>query len=598
MLRSRFLWKLYIGYAVIILLMTVILGVFTGRQVERNTLDQVEQSLHAQAVLLRDLAIPFVDSPIDSSFQKRVWFLGARTSTRYTVIRADGVVVADSKEDPLVMDNHGRRPEVMAAMAKGEGVATRYSRTVGEDMMYLALPIHDRGNVIGFVRASIPLTAVKMQLAQTSAVVILVAVGAAALALLIGFYVARRVTRPISRMTEVAKGIAAGNYEQKIHTQRVDEIGSLATALNTMTERLRDQFQTISNDRNKMAAILSGMVEGVIAIDPQECIVHINDAAERILCVPGDECMGRRIWEATRVLEVSEALNGAMKNKHVTIGEARIAAPQQEQVVQLIATPLWDANDALAGALVVLHDVSEIRQLETVRRDFIANISHELKTPLAAIRGLIETLIDDKKMDGETHDRFLGKIQTQSSRLTTLVTDLLTISRLESDDATKEFHELDLREPLSESLRNLRAVAESKRLTLDHSMPDEPVNIIGDMEALRELFDNLAGNAIKYTPSGGNVHVTLRKDQGWAVLDVEDDGIGISPGDQSRVFERFYRVDKARSRELGGTGLGLSIVKHVALSHGGNVSLRSALGEGSSFRVQIPLSAKRQNIAS
>jgi two-component system phosphate regulon sensor histidine kinase PhoR len=489
------------------------------------------------------------------------------------------------------MDNHGRRPEVMAALAKGEGVATRYSRTVGEHMMYLALPVSDRGEAVGFVRASIPLTAVSRQLAQARAVVLLVAAGAAILALLIGFYVARRVTRPISRMTDVARAIAGGVYDQRIDTRRIDEIGLLADALNTMTVQLRDQFQTITNDRNKMAAILSGMVEGVIAIDREERIVHINDAAERILCVPGDECMGRRIWEATRVREVSEALNGAMRDKHVAVGEARIAAPQQEQVVQLIATPLWGAEDELAGALVVLHDVSELRQLETVRRDFIANISHELKTPLAAIRGLVETLIDDKQMDPETHDRFLEKVRTQSSRLTTLVADLLTISRLESDDATKDFHPLDMREPLSESLRYLKPVAESKRLTLTHSMPDAPVGIVGDAEALRELVDNLVGNAIKYTPSGGRVQVTLDTENGWAVVDVEDNGIGITPVDQSRVFERFYRVDKARSRELGGTGLGLSIVKHVALSHGGNVSLRSAQGEGSKFRVQLPVSS-------
>jgi two-component system phosphate regulon sensor histidine kinase PhoR len=574
---------------VLILLTTVIIGVTVSRSTGQHTRDQIKQSLYSQAVLLRDLSIPFIDSPVDSTFQRRVRLLGGRTATRYTVIRADGVVVADSKEDLSAMDNHGKRPEVMAALANGMGVSTRFSRTVGEDMMYVALPIEHGREVVGFVRTSVPLTAVSTQLAQTREVVVLVAVGAAALALLIGFIVARRVTRPISRMTDVARAIAGGDYGQHIHTRRIDEIGALAEALNTMTVQLRDQFQTITNDRNKMAAILSGMIEGVIAIDRDERIVHINDAAARILCVPGNECAGKRISEATRVREVSEALGGAMRDEQVTLGEARVTSPQQEQVVQLIATPLWGANDKLAGALVVLHDVSEIRQLETVRRDFIANISHELKTPLAAIRGLVETLIDDTEMDPDTHNRFLEKVQTQSARLNTLVSDLLTISRLESEDATEDFQNVDFREPVSESLRALKPVAESKRLTLEHDMPDSPVAIVGDPEALRELVDNLAGNAIKYTPSGGRVKVTLGTENGWAVLNVEDNGIGIAPADQGRVFERFYRADKARSRELGGTGLGLSIVKHVVLSHGGNVSLRSALGEGSDFRVQIPL---------
>ena len=287
------------------------------------------------------------------------------------------------------------------------------------------------------------------------------------LLLLIGFFVARRVTRPIERMTDVARAVAGGDYDQSVRTHRIDEIGSLANALNTMT--------------------------------------------------------------------------------------------------------------------------SQLRRLETIRRDFIANISHELKTPLTAIRGLVETMIDDKEMDPETHDRFLEKICAQSNRLTTLVSDLLTISRLESDGAVRDFQLFDMREPLGESIRALRSVADSKRIALEYATPEDPVGIAGDAEELRELTDNLVGNAIKYTPSGNRVKVTLSGADGWATLDVEDDGIGIAPADQGRVFERFYRVDKARSRELGGTGLGLSIVKHVALSHGGNVSLRSTLGEGSVFRVQIPL---------
>jgi two-component system phosphate regulon sensor histidine kinase PhoR len=420
-------------------------------------------------VLLRELSVFLLESPADTTLQERIWLLGGRTATRYTVIYSDGTVAADSQKDPAIMDNHGRRPEVVAAVAEGRGVATRYSRTLKEDMMYLALPVDDGGTATGVVRTAVPLIAVSLQLEQARAVVIMVAVGATLLALLIGFFVARRVTRPIERMTDVARAIAGGDYDQIVRTKRIDEIGLLADALNTMTVQLR--------------------------------------------------------------------------------------------------------------------------QLETIRRDFIANISHELKTPLTAIRGLVETMIDDKEMDPATHDRFLEKVCAQSNRLTTLVSDLLTISRLESDGADRDFRLFDMREPLNESIGALRSVADSKRITLEYVLPEDPVGISGDAEALRELADNLVGNAIKYTPSGSRVKISLSCDGGWATLDVEDDGIGIAPSDQNRVFERFYRVDKARSRELGGTGLGLSIVKHVALSHGGNVSLRSALGEGSVFRVQIPLAS-------
>ncbi len=589
MLRSRFLWKLYAGYVALILLATAVTGVTIERWIERSTTRQIQQHLHGQAVMLREVASPYVEGPIDSTLELHVRALGVETAARLTVIRLDGSVIADSEEHPEAMDNHARRPEVMEALSKRVGVSVRYSRTLDQDFMYLALPIERNTETVGFVRVAVPLTSVRSQVAHARKVVLFGAVGAAILALLLGFVVANRITKPLREMSVVANAIASGDYDQRVRVDRQDEIGSLAATLNWMNNQLRDQVEAMTDDRNKMAAILTGMVEGVIAIDRDERIVHLNAAAERIMCLSSEECVGRRIWEATRVREVSEALNAAMRDQRVTIGEVRLAQPQSEQVIQLVATPLRDANEKLTGALVVLHDVSELRQLEAVRRDFVANISHELKTPLAAIRGLVETVIDDKGMGQETHDRFLDKIQSQSARLNSLVSDLLTISRLESENAAADFRPLDLREPVGESLQSLVPSVDAKKLELNRTVPSSPVDIIGNREALRELVDNLVGNSIKYTPSGGRVDVRLRAEGDWAVLEVEDTGIGIAPADQSRVFERFYRVDKARSRELGGTGLGLSIVKHVALSHGGSVSLRSAMGEGSIFRVQVPL---------
>jgi two-component system phosphate regulon sensor histidine kinase PhoR len=273
----------------------------------------------------------------------------------------------------------------------------------------------------------------------------------------------------------------------------------------------------------------------------------------------------------------------------VRVSEARISKPHKDQVIQLIGSPLKDANGERVGAVLVMHDVSELRQLEGVRRDFVANISHELKTPLAAIRGLVETLIDDQEMDPATHSRFIEKIHDQSLRLSSLVSDLLTLSRLESDQGGVQFEPTDLREAVAESYRAQVHVAETKRVEIAARVSDAPVVIEGDSEALRELVDNLLSNALKFTPEGGRVDVRLGVEGPNAVLTVEDTGIGIAPEDQGRIFERFYRVDKARSRQLGGTGLGLSIVKHVALAHGGNVALKSAPGRGSTFRVQIPL---------
>jgi two-component system phosphate regulon sensor histidine kinase PhoR len=586
---SRFLWNLYAGYAVVILLTAVLVGVFSVRGFERDLTRQIQSSLHSEALLLNDIALPYVALPPDSAFQHRVWALGARAETRLTVIAADGRVLADSREDPAAMDNQRTRPEIGQALATGLGVATLSPSASDHTAMYVAIPVMKNGSVAGFVRVSKPLLVVQERRGAIRGQVLLGTVGAVLAALLIGLLLARGFTRPLQAMTASARAVAQGDFSQPVRIDRHDEIGGLATALNAMTDRLKSQIDTITADRNMTLAILASMAEGVLAVDRGEYVVHINSAAETILGVDARHAQGRRIWELTRVIEVSEALSDAMQENRVSVSEARISNPQKDQVIQLIGAPLRDANDALVGAIVVLHDVSELRQLESVRRDFVANISHELKTPLAAIRGLVETLIDDRQMDRATHDRFIEKIRDQSMRLSNLVTDLLTLSRLESDQGGRKLERMDLRESVAESYRAQVHVAETKSVGLEANVSDRPVLIEGDGEALRELVDNLLSNAIKYTPEGGRVGVRLAVEGPNAVLSVEDTGIGIAPEDQGRIFERFYRVDKARSRQLGGTGLGLSIVKHVALAHGGNVSLKSAPGRGSTFRVQIPL---------
>ncbi|HXV14142.1 MAG TPA: ATP-binding protein [Candidatus Krumholzibacteria bacterium] len=589
MLGSRFLWKLYAGYAVVILLTAVVVGVLVVRGFERDLTEQIQASLHSEALLLQDIARPYVDTPPDSAFQHRVWLLGSRADTRLTVIAADGRVLADSREDPSAMDNQRTRPEIVGALTKGVGVAKLFSSSLGGTAMYVAVPVTKNDTVAGYVRVAKPLLALEQRRGAVRGMVLLGTVLAVLLALLIGLVLARNYTRPLVGMTTAARAVAAGDYDHRVRVDRKDEIGELAEALNAMTAQLKSQIDTITADRNVTLAILASMVEGVVAVDSDDYVVHVNSAAEAILGIDATSVRGRRIWEVTRVVEVSEALADAMKEDRVRVSEARISKPQKDQVIQLIGSPLKDAAGERVGAVLVMHDVSELRQLEGVRRDFVANISHELKTPLAAIRGLVETLIDDQDMDPATHNRFIEKIHDQSQRLSSLVSDLLTLSRLESDQGGVQFEAVDLREAVAESYRAQVHAAETKRVEIAARVSDAPVVIEGDAEALRELVDNLLSNALKFTPEGGRVDVRLGVEGPNAVLTVEDTGIGIAPEDQGRIFERFYRVDKARSRQLGGTGLGLSIVKHVALAHGGNVALKSAPGRGSTFRIQIPL---------
>ena len=387
--RLRIFWKLFGGYAVVVIISTFVLSPLIVRNVERALLEESQRILKSEVLLLRDIASPFFTTGADSAFQQRIWTLGARTSMRFTVIRADGIVIADSREDPGDMDNHRNRPEVLEALARGVGSATRYSRTLDTDMMYVAIPVQDNNDVIGFVRASEDVQHVDRRIGEVRRLTFYGGALAIVLALVVGLLLARGFSKPLVEMTTAAGAIAGGDYARKIDIRRGDEIGKLAEALDVMTSQLREHITTITADRNQTLAIFSGMVEGVLAVNRQEQVVLVNRAAERILSVDTDP-IGRRIWEVTRLREVADATRDAMTREQLSITEARIPGPEKDQVIQLIATPLRGAEDQLEGAIVVLHDVSELRQLEQIRRDFIANISHELKTPLAAIRGLVK----------------------------------------------------------------------------------------------------------------------------------------------------------------------------------------------------------------
>jgi two-component system phosphate regulon sensor histidine kinase PhoR len=509
--------------------------------------------------------------------------------TRFTVIDPKGTVLADSERSPEGMDDHAGRDEVVEALRTREAAwAKRYSRSVGTDMMYVALPVYHGERLLGIVRAALPLTVIEERGARLRAYVFLGALLAALMALVPGLYFARRVTEPLRSMTEAARALASGRYEE-IRPLRgsKDEVGELAEAFGLMADELRARVHTIESARERLAAILSAMVEGVVAIDGEQRILHFNEVAGEILKVSPDQ-VGSRLSDVTELAEVREAFATTLREGERTRGEITVPALPYEQLIELQVAPLR-GTDGVVGAVMVLHNVTQVRRLNAVRRDFVANVSHELKTPLTVITGLVETLLDDPDMPTPTRDRFLGKTLNQCNRLTTLVHDLLTLSRVETEEEALELRRLDLRGPVQESVRVLAGQAEEKGITLETSMPAESVLIRGDYEALRQVVDNLLSNAIRYTPSGGNVWVRLREDGGVALLEVQDTGLGLEPKHQARIFQRFYRVDKARSRELGGTGLGLSIVKHVVLAHKGGVAVESRPGHGSTFSVRVPL---------
>ncbi|MGE3164776.1 MAG: sensor histidine kinase [Planctomycetota bacterium] len=366
-----------------------------------------------------------------------------------------------------------------------------------------------------------------------------------------------------------------------------DDIGGLSRAILGMVGRLEDQITDIARDRDKLLTILSGMSEGVIAVDREERVLHMNEAAGKILDVVPDVCAGKPIWEVTRVHEIPAAIKGTIDTGAKHSAEITLVRRPRDQVIVLHAAPLRD-QDATTGAVVVLEVLTELRQLEEIRRDFVANVSHELKTPITAIRGFAETLVDDHQMVPATRERFHQKILNQALRLSTLVSDLLTLARLESSEGVLDAEPVDLARIVTASVAALLAAAEARQIRVETSFPATRVVVNGDPSALNQLVTNLLDNAIKYTPERGRVWVRVSSDAKHAYVAVQDTGVGIDPKHQKRIFERFYRIDKARSRELGGTGLGLSIVKHICLAHGGEVALDSITGRGTTFTVKLP----------
>ncbi len=595
MFRSRIFWRLYTGYIAVIIISTVIVGVLISRQVAQNSLQEINYSLAIRSELLAEIARPALleyaqNNPTTVSLQGIITELGENTGSRLSVISADGTVIADSQERPLNMDNHSSRPEVIDARTKGYASASRYSDTLNHQMMYRALRLTDNENLIGFVRVSVPLEAIDEKIGQLRVIVLFGAGVAAISALLLGFYLAKTFSDPLSKMTEVAKAISNGDYEQRISIDSNDEISVLAKAFNRMARNSVVRMTRITTDHNRLSRIFEGMVEGVIAVDQHQKINHINQAAANLLGLSLEDCLDRPIWEQVRAKEINESLERAMENDCVVKSQLRQPSAVGDLVVDIYAASLQDTDQGPIGAVIVLNDISEIDRLERIRRDFVANASHELKTPITAIRGLTETIIDDESMGSGVRNNFVGKIHAQSMRLSSLVTDLLAISRLESGQDKRTFQSFDFSATVRRCVDACRSSCQEKQLILSYvsSSDTEKITVNGDQQELSQLVDNLLDNAVKYTPEGGHVDVSLLGEKGWVRLSVVDSGIGISPQNQQRIFERFYRVDKARSRELGGTGLGLSIVKNIAEQHGGSVSLASDSGSGSTFVVTLP----------
>jgi two-component system phosphate regulon sensor histidine kinase PhoR len=587
--RKQLLWQLFFSYVLITLISLVAVTWYAAQSVRNSLLQQIEADLYTRAVLFESLILDHFESPTVSGIDAFCKELGKSISTRFTVILASGKVVADSDEDPARMDNHLDRPEIEEALNSGRGTSTRYSPTLHKKMMYVAVTLKKNEPTVAVVRTSLPLNVIDETLRGIEVKIALAGLLIAAFAAVFSILVFRRIRKPIEEMKKGAEAFARGDFQHRLALSEWEEMSRLGETMDQMAAELRERINTITSQRNELEAVLSSMVEGVIAVDMEERILSMNQAAARIFEFNLAEAQGRSIQEMIRNPDFQKLVSEGLASDTPVEKDLVFYAKEEERVLSGYATLLKDAKSRRKGILVVLNDVTRLRKLENVRQDFIANVSHEIKTPITAIKGFVETLRDGAAKSPEEADRFLRIVEKHVERLEAIVEDLLSLSRIEGEDERGEIamEYRSVKEAVLAAAQAVQVKAESKNIPLRISC-GEDVKAKINSPLIEQAIVNLLDNAIKYSEPGTEVHIDV-EDRGKEILiHVHDRGCGIERIHLDRLFERFYRVDKARSRKLGGTGLGLAIVKHILQAHGGSVSVKSRPGLGSTFTLNLP----------
>jgi two-component system phosphate regulon sensor histidine kinase PhoR len=579
-LRLGFQRKLFLTSLVLVLAVIAAAGVFVSRSLERQNAVRTEEELGRHAAAARLALEGLAAMPEGAAADALADSLGAATGTRLTIIAADGRVLGDSDltaAEVETVEAHGNRPEVREALAGRTGSARRYSTTLAADMLYLAAPF-ERPDARGAVRVARSLASIDEELARLYGMLALAGLLGLGLAAGIAWISSRRFSRALERLVEYTRRMAEGSGREPFSEDRQDEFGGIAGSVYRLAQQLEDQVETLARERDRFEAVLDGMSEAVIALDREGRVHVVNRAGIRLLGL-GEQPAGRTLLETIRVPEL-HALATRLEPGGDDTAEFDLPTPDAPRVLAR------GARRRSGETVLVLLDVTELRRLETVRRDFVANVSHELRTPVAVIRANAETLAGGAIDDPPAARRFLASMVASAERLSRLIADLLDISRIESGTLELDFRPVPVGEAFGRARTAMaeRAAARSIALTVV-DVPDLAVR--ADPRALDQVLSNLVDNAVKYTPEGGHVRLGARRTDGRVRLEVSDDGPGVEPRHRERLFERFYRVDPGRSREMGGTGLGLAIVKHLVTAMGGSVHMVPAPERGSIFRVEL-----------
>jgi two-component system, OmpR family, phosphate regulon sensor histidine kinase PhoR len=581
--RPTIRWKLMGSYFLIILMMGGTFAAYLFPSLERNLLEETRAGLVGETKLAlltakREITDIRTDAPEVAADLARA------SRARVTIISAQGVVLGDSEVKPSELgelENHLNRPEVQDALKTGQGSSVRYSATLRMPMMYVAIPLQTADAQGGFLRLALPLSSLEKAKSGLNTILGLSLVLAALGSLVLSYILSNVTSRSLRTMAAIAGQIGKGEFGRRIPALGRDEVGELAMVMNDMAVRIESQLMSLSAEKSRLDIILRGMGEGVMVADATGKITLVNPAFRSLFCLQ-DEVEGKPLIEISRQPALYEAFRKVMETENGRMDEISLQL-EREKTILTHWVPLV-GNGQFRGTVAVFHDISDLKRLEKVRRDFVANVSHELRTPVTVIKGYAETLLAGVlEQDPLQASRFVEIILNHSERLASLIGDLLSLSEMESGDLKLELVPLLLASTVRRACALLEQKAEGKEITFVVNGIEEAPQVLADHGRIEQVMINLLDNAIKYTPALGTVTISAEDAGSLVKLSVTDTGSGIPPKDLPRIFERFYRVDAARSRDQGGTGLGLSIVKHIVQLHGGDVSVESMPGRGSRF---------------
>ncbi len=586
--RRRLIWQLYPPYLIITILSVVAVTWYASDLLARFYLDQTAKDLEARAYLIKRQIAGLLDPLDPAAVDFACKEAGQVAATRITVIMPGGKVIGDSRETPKFMVNHADREEVVGALAGAVSRSVRFSDTLHQKMMYVAVPLLSDGRVNAVLRTAVSvaslgrtLNSVQLQIAFGGLVI-------AVLAAFVSLLVSRRISQPIEKIRQGAVRFFEGDLSHRLPVPNTEEMAGLAEALNRMAVQLDNRMKTVHQQRNELEAVLSSMLEGVVAVDLNERIINMNPAAGWMFGCNPLQVSGRNLQEVIRNLALQRFAVRALKTTE-TLEDNFVLYRGEESILNVHSSPLYDAGNQPIGTLLVINDVTRLRHLENVRSDFVANVSHEIKTPLTAIKGFVETLQQETGQSRQEQDRFLGIILKHVNRLNDILEDLLVLSRMEQENGNTGIRlaENRIRDITQTAVQICQPKAAAKNITIDLDVSDDIMASL-DATLLEQALVNLIDNAIKYSDQGSRVRIAAVSQAKEVNIRISDRGSGIPQKHLPRLFERFYRVDRARSRKMGGTGLGLAIVKHIVQAHGGHISVESTLGQGSTFIIQLP----------